>query len=630
MSHPLPPFERALPIASGVLLFALLALLFVSISVVLVDDVFETQHISAKKGQLTLSESMFSNYHTIPLKGEWEFHWGETLTPESYHIYQERLYTAVPHSWEKSTYGDQPIPQYGVASYVLHVNLPDSPAEYGMLLPQIGNSYRLFVDNQEIASAGKVGATADTSEPAYRAGVVTFKASTQARIILQVANFDYYWGGIWHNIHFGKRSDIERKNLFGVLRSTIIVSSFLILAIINLIHYSLRPSVLLPFVIALSCLLLGGRELEDSQLLGRIGYHDIDWHTHARASFLTFILATATLTASFHLMFKDSFQRWVMLAIYAFCTFFALLTVFFEPLFASQYMYIFQFGVLIGIVYVLARLMVNVRKRQRAAGILLVGTLFLFVLVANDILYNLGWVKTGHTVSFGLLAFVLCQLYVTYTKFIHATEENQTLYTVLETRNRALEELSQNLEAKVEKRTEELASANKKLKNLANQDPLTSLPNRRGLLQYINEFMSGNLYTATPMTLLVLDFDNFKQLNDVHGHDAGDKVLLMGAQLMRAALRKSDSIARWGGEEFLIFLPDTTLEGAKILADKLNQLAQNELSERINIPVTVTIGIAEFRLGETFDECFKRADDALYQGKSAGRNTVVLAKSALR
>ena len=118
-------------------------------------------------------------------------------------------------------------------------------------------------------------------------------------------------------------------------------------------------------------------------------------------------------------------------------------------------------------------------------------------------------------------------------------------------------------------------------------------------------------------------------MNDTYGHDIGDDVLKMVAKTAQNSARVFDAVARWGGEEFLFLLPETTSQGGVLLAEKLRQKVE---SERVNykgqeLTVTMTFGVAEYN-EEDIEPCIKEADEALYAGKEKGRNCVIVAKSA--
>jgi diguanylate cyclase (GGDEF)-like protein len=190
-------------------------------------------------------------------------------------------------------------------------------------------------------------------------------------------------------------------------------------------------------------------------------------------------------------------------------------------------------------------------------------------------------------------------------------------------------ETNKTLEKLVVSRTEELVLANQKLETLVRTDPLTGLANRRHFLEQGNAEIQRALRTG-PMSLLMLDLDHFKQVNDTWGHAVGDKVLVNFAQVARSPLRVVDLLARIGGEEFLVLLPNTTAEGANAVAERILDAVRDQVLEMAEgtVTYTVSIGIAEFKgADDSLFELMKRADTALYQAKNSGRNRIQVYKN---
>lgn len=163
---------------------------------------------------------------------------------------------------------------------------------------------------------------------------------------------------------------------------------------------------------------------------------------------------------------------------------------------------------------------------------------------------------------------------------------------------------------------------------MAVTDPLTGLFNRRHMNQRLREEEARAARTQVPFSVISVDIDHFKRINDTAGHDAGDHVLRDLAQLLRDMVRTQDIVARWGGEEFLVVLPQTPLEGAFEVAERLRRAAEATLARGLEgiDTITLTAGAAEY--ASSVPDCLKLADVALYQGKAAGRNRVVAAPSA--
>ena len=161
------------------------------------------------------------------------------------------------------------------------------------------------------------------------------------------------------------------------------------------------------------------------------------------------------------------------------------------------------------------------------------------------------------------------------------------------------------------------------LKKLSTTDQLTGAYNRRGFEDFFARESSRATRYQDPLALALFDIDHFKKINDLHGHDAGDKVLQELVKLTTNQVRDVDSVFRWGGEEFLLLMPNTPLEGAELVVERLREKVA---SSTFSVPsqVTISIGVSLYMSGEESDELVKRADMALYQAKDSGRNCVVV------
>lgn len=182
------------------------------------------------------------------------------------------------------------------------------------------------------------------------------------------------------------------------------------------------------------------------------------------------------------------------------------------------------------------------------------------------------------------------------------------------------------LEDRVTERTEALERANEELRLLAHRDPLTGLANRRKLVFDFKK-MTTPISGIGTGAFLLFDVDHFKSINDRHGHDAGDQVLVAIGTMASALMRDSDTVARIGGEEFAVLLPNVSMEVAARVAERLRAtLAKaNVKTGGTTIQFTVSIGLAEIGFGDNLECVQRRADDALYRAKRAGRDRVMQA-----
>jgi len=167
--------------------------------------------------------------------------------------------------------------------------------------------------------------------------------------------------------------------------------------------------------------------------------------------------------------------------------------------------------------------------------------------------------------------------------------------------------------------------AEQQMELLATTDTLTGLFNRRKMLELIGQEVIRYQRDKKLFLLVITDIDHFKKFNDDYGHDCGDYVLQQVSQLMKESLRQQDVVARWGGEEFLIMLPETEMEGGIQAIEKLRETLANRVYQYADntFSVTMTFGVTAYDGSCDVDTCIKRADEVLYAGKRGGRNRVV-------
>ncbi len=196
---------------------------------------------------------------------------------------------------------------------------------------------------------------------------------------------------------------------------------------------------------------------------------------------------------------------------------------------------------------------------------------------------------------------------------------------------RKTQEYEKSLEKLVEMRTKELESANIKLLSMANEDPLTHLYNRRYFYDISDLLFKISSREKHNLSALMIDIDKFKNVNDSYGHLVGDILLKRYAEIFMNLVRTSDVAVRFGGEEFVILLPNTNAIGAGMLAEKIRQTIEREEipindKKNITLKVTVSIGVAEcdFINDRNIDDLIDRADKAMYKAKQDGRNRVVI------
>ena len=156
-----------------------------------------------------------------------------------------------------------------------------------------------------------------------------------------------------------------------------------------------------------------------------------------------------------------------------------------------------------------------------------------------------------------------------------------------------------------------------RLRKAANTDTLTGIANRRVAERALNLFATRQRRYA----VMMIDIDHFKAINDQHGHDTGDRILQRIAEILKARMRVQDTVARWGGEEFLVIVESVTRDESASIAESLRQMIETGTGEILK--TTISIGVAHSETGQSVDQILKRADEGLYAAKNSGRNKVV-------
>ncbi len=250
------------------------------------------------------------------------------------------------------------------------------------------------------------------------------------------------------------------------------------------------------------------------------------------------------------------------------------------------------------------------KKGNRVARLFLIGHSFFAVFSAIGIAFFLGKIElnyvTSHATGIGYSIEAFMLAYIISYKI-----------KLLENRK---EELLETLEEKVSERTKELSI-------LASTDPMTKLYNRRYFTELSESILDLARREKADSSIIILDIDMFKNINDTYGHKVGDIVIKRLADTLRELTRKSDIISRWGGEEFVILLPNTDTAGAHAISEKIRSEVEHtliQLDKNRTLRLTVSIGLSQIDIlkDDNIEVAIHRADEALYEAKESGRNKV--------
>lgn len=579
---------------------------------------------SAENGEVFLQSVDFVADKKVALIDGWRFFEKQLLKPQEVQNSQNQVrFMRGEGGWHLSGQDGKQVNGYG--TYHMTVHLPQDKPELAIQIPNIESAYRLFINEQLVASGGEVSALKSAAKPGYNAKTVLIPNNKdQFTITIQVSSYHTAWGGLWSPIVIGNAADIFATQRDLVALSMFVLGVLTLTAAFYLIHFYLRPSDKIPLVFAFLCLLLFLRELTNEHMLFVLQFLGVSFTASMKINYLTFYVGLPTVLYFMQLCFPQTFRESITRLCYVIAAAYSLFIILSPTQLIGYSLLSYQAFCLLVIVYLMTCLIRANISKLPAAKMMLLGSLIMTVFVINDILYALNIVTTGNFFSIGIVGFIICQSYVINNHFNNVRSRNEALSAQLQQRNSELQQLGVELERKVEERTQALEQANSELQALADNDQLTGALNRHGMQTYLQTAYERLRRSNAPSSIVLFDFDNFKNINDSYGHNSGDKILKSAVNIVNELIREQDKIARWGGEEFLVLLPDTEIDGALAMADKLRLAIAEQLSDSLapEVPVTITAGVAQLNHNEIFEILFKRADNAMYKGKRMGRNCI--------
>jgi len=222
-------------------------------------------------------------------------------------------------------------------------------------------------------------------------------------------------------------------------------------------------------------------------------------------------------------------------------------------------------------------------------------------------------------IIYGSVVLLLVSLVISYFVSNYIRKSFTKYQKQITSKAKELEILNNSLETKVNKRTQQLLEATKELEKIAKTDYLTKAHNRYSIMKVLQNEINRHYRYQRALSVAMIDIDWFKKINDRYGHDKGDSVLKEVVKLFSINLREIDFIGRYGGEEFLIIMPDTKIDNAKITMQRMmNNISSFDFG--LDHQVTISSGLVEYEDNESYESLLKRADELLYISKEKGRN----------
>lgn len=459
---------------------------------------------------------------------------------------------------------------------------------YALRLSGIATKGQVWLDEDSLGSWGATGV--QLSPMTYY-----FKArNQQALLSISVENHQFNFGGIWCPVVFGPVHAVDKDVQSSRFIEEMLIGGVLIIAIYHMGLFWFRRNDMAPLYFSVFCFLsVFKASLSGEQLLYLLT-PSLDQGVGLRVAFLLVIAMPIAFMAYIEALFPAKrypilFKSLVCAAVpTTFLTIFANLDV------LQSWFWLYQLAIIGVLLHVSVTLVQAMRNGIPGTKIMLTGFILLFIVVINDILHDNKIIVTFYALNIGVFFFLVMQSLLMSSAFARAF--------------RHVEEVNDLLEQKVAERTREL-------EQLSHHDHLTSLMNRRWFLDNLHKEWDRWERYGHDFCVAMIDLDHFKQINDTRGHAFGDAVLKSAANVLKALVRKTDMVARYGGDEFCILFPTTNLKESKATMEKVKAQYVAKLG------MTFSYGVALASQYRSPDQLIDGADQLMYDTKQSDRSS---------
>jgi len=558
-----------------------ITIIFISValmlSFVLFNDVEDYSDLfKATEGTLQLSPEDLE--HNIPLKGQWLFY-NDVLLEPGVEIVNKSDVVEVPHVWGNNQ-------SVGYGTYKLQIKGLKPNECYSLYIYDMVTAYKLYIGDTLIAQNGVVGTSKDAEKISWKPIVAGFKPqSSEIGITIQISNFNYSPGGLWKSISIGKSANITIEREINIVTQMILFGGILMIAIYNLSLFLLikgeRAALyfsIFNFIVAFRIPLMGERLINNWM-------NNPDWIMLTKIQYLLGYSMLAFFMLFLFKLFEDDFHRIVIYINIAVVTLLNL-TVFVFPidkfkLFDNLYMGIAASFLL----YILFVLIVAIRKKRRGSVYSFIGLAFVVCATFGDMVVPPG----SNLISIGIFMFMLFHSLVIAEKYSFITDENVLLH------------------------------------HTATRDGMTSLFKKEHFSKLVTQFLEES-NEGMHHSIIFIDIDDFKVINDTYGHDAGDEFIISISERIIRSLRNTDIACRYGGDEFLVWVDNTTPDEVLIVAQRLlDGISEPIMLQDNEVSVSVSMGISLYpRDGHDVETLITKSDERMYHAKSLGKNQYVM------
>lgn len=583
----------------------------------------------AKEGIVSIKDWDHEKEGTVSLDGVWNFYW-ETAEPGQITV-GKPSHIEVPSGWDV----ENQFPSTGYGLYHIQLTGLEVGKNYGLKIPIMSNSYRLWFDDKLMITNGTPGKTKETTIPYYKTQEVFFDAhSDTINIYMNIANFHYRSGGMWSSLTFGTAEQISGLTKKNLAFEAIIIGSLILSGLYHIVLFLNRRKEKILLIFGATCLVIAARTSVIGEQVVTILFQNAPWEIIVKTEFLTFYTVVPLFLWLMYKLYKQEVSKLYCKILTIISLLFSLLVIFTPAIIFTKSLFLFQALTIITIVYIIFALIIAAVKKREGAKVVLSCSFIYALTVINDILYINGNIDSTNLSSVGQFIFIFSQSYIIAKSLSNAFQKAEDYSDQLAELNQTLEEKIYSRTKSLEDSKQELQRVNEVLKELSYLDQLTKLPNRRYFDDLYEKEWEYAITNQTMISILYLDIDHFKFYNDAYGHEQGDTTLKQVAACLQESIQKyGGTVARIGGEEFIAIISNKSADQTNLIAEECRSYVK-----KLQIPhkksstspfVTISIGVATTVPIPGFSKrkLIRTADEALYYAKEDGRNQVVLSSS---
>ncbi len=561
---------------------------------------------------------------SLALEGQWLLDYKD--------LDSDRVYTGpapLPGIWRQLNI-EPALSAFGRGRYTLILEdlnldkLPRHQRRLGLALPRINAARRVLVKapgqaEQLLFDSGAFDSE-DSLQARMRNEIITLPAlGSNFTLIIETSNTAGRNGGISEAPLLGNHEELGHQ--LGTKKASILIMStiFAVFALVNLFLWLARKHDHSLLLLAVLSLCLGLRSSLTSNAIYELFPH-LSVQFDSLVGWVSFLAGTAFAAFYFRASYPKLVPRWLAAAPMAMSAV-ALIMLSFMPLIVVQ-MFGDLFRPIMGVIFIslFVAISLGLKTGDLKLKVTVLGFAFICAMLVIDIVQ---FEMTGTDTFISATSIAYLFFMASQTALM-----SRRYYTALSTSAKLTEELvdlTSDLEKKVKQRTAQLEEKNRQLDKLAHLDSLTRVGNRRALEETAERELNRLERSSSNIVIALLDLDHFKIVNDNYGHSMGDKVLFESAQILKENLRTMDSISRWGGEEFCILFPDTDRATSSQIALRLCKRLNEKVfsTGEISFSVSASFGMSSSNYKRPLEELIHEADQALYEAKNKGRNTVV-------